>query len=87
MLIRVIICGGDGTINWAINELYKNNVDLQQVYFGVLPIGTGNDFCRGLGWPVTFDYTTDNLTTQIKKWIEADLQKYDLWDVTIEVFD
>ena len=50
--VRIIICGGDGTINWVINELIKHEVNLGKCLFGVIPIGTGNDFCRSIGWPV-----------------------------------
>jgi|GWRWMinimDraft_6_1066014.scaffolds.fasta_scaffold316249_1 diacylglycerol kinase (ATP) len=55
---KVIVCGGDGTINWVINELVKHEVDLAKSHFGVIPIGTGNDFCRAIGWQVeTFDFS------------------------------
>lgn len=47
---RVVICGGDGTIPWVLSELYEAGMDLSQVVIGILPIGTGNDFSRSLGW-------------------------------------
>jgi diacylglycerol kinase (ATP) len=47
---RVVICGGDGTIPWVLSELYEAGVELSQVVIGILPIGTGNDFSRSLGW-------------------------------------
>ena len=46
----MIICGGDGTVNWVLNDFAKNNIDMTKVVFGLLPIGTGNDLCRSLGW-------------------------------------
>lgn len=42
--ITVLACGGDGTVNLAINSL----IDLP-VNFGVVPMGTGNDFARHIG--------------------------------------
>ena len=40
--VRFIACGGDGTLNEVLNGAFgKDNVEI-----GVLPIGTGNDFCR-----------------------------------------
>ena len=47
---RVIICGGDGTVHWVVNELIRKGIDMRKVAIGVLPIGTGNDFCRSIGW-------------------------------------
>lgn len=47
---RVIICGGDGTIPWVLGELLGVGVNLRHVVIGVIPIGTGNDFSRSLGW-------------------------------------
>ena len=39
-------CGGDGTVNEVLNGAFGfNNASI-----GVIPIGTGNDFCRnGVG--------------------------------------
>ena len=45
----VIAAGGDGTINTTINALWKTNSPAR---LGVLPLGTGNDFCRSLGIPL-----------------------------------
>lgn len=44
-LLRVYICGGDGTVRNIISESwnYKN------IEFGVIPMGTGNDFSRNFG--------------------------------------
>lgn len=43
--IRIIVVGGDGTVNEVINGI-KN---FDKVIFGVIPTGSGNDFARGLG--------------------------------------
>jgi YegS/Rv2252/BmrU family lipid kinase len=48
----VIIVGGDGTANEAINGLMQANFDQSRLAFGVLPIGTGNDFAFGAGIPL-----------------------------------
>ncbi len=40
--IRIIACGGDGTLNEVLNGVIK----YENVAVGVVPIGTGNDFCR-----------------------------------------
>ena len=40
--IRVIACGGDGTVNEVLNGVIK----YENMVMGVVPIGTGNDFVR-----------------------------------------
>ena len=37
-----IACGGDGTFNEVLNGIFG----FEYAYAGVIPIGTGNDFCR-----------------------------------------
>ena len=39
---RFIACGGDGTFS----EVLNGAIDFPDTQIGVLPIGTGNDFCR-----------------------------------------
>ncbi len=43
--IRLVILGGDGTINEAVNGI----CDFRRVQLGYIPIGSGNDFAKGLG--------------------------------------
>lgn len=43
----IIALGGDGTINEVVNGI----VDLDKVTFGYIPVGSGNDFARGLYLP------------------------------------
>ncbi len=44
---RIIVGGGDGTVSCAADILSHTNAVL-----GVIPLGTGNDFARGLGIPL-----------------------------------
>merc|ERR1719329_274641 len=48
--VRVIVAGGDGAVNWAIDEIQRHSVDTQCIALGVCPYGTGNDLSRVLGW-------------------------------------
>jgi diacylglycerol kinase (ATP) len=43
---RVVVCGGDGSINLAVR-----NFDLERGTLGILPLGSGNDFAKVLGLP------------------------------------
>ncbi|HEX8822240.1 MAG TPA: YegS/Rv2252/BmrU family lipid kinase, partial [Archangium sp.] len=51
---RILIGGGDGTLNAAMRHLLGRDVTL-----GVLPLGTGNDFARSLGIPPTLEEACD----------------------------
>lgn len=60
--VNVIICGGDGTVLWVVSEVLNYGINAGEIQFGIIPIGTGNDFSRSLGWgasPVNFN--RDNL--------------------------
>ena len=39
--LNVLCCGGDGTINWILDELGSLNMTVGS--FGIIPLGTGND--------------------------------------------
>lgn len=52
---RFLILGGDGTISEAINGLMEARIpDRDQLEFGFMPRGTGNDY--GRYWHLTKDY-------------------------------
>lgn len=46
-LQKLVVVGGDGTVNEVLNGIS----DFSQIALGVVPIGSGNDFVRGLGLP------------------------------------
>ena len=88
--MRVIICGGDGSVLWVVQEVIDAGADLEKIIFGIIPIGTGNDFSRSLGWTVTTPFSDTNLGGLkgiIKEWMRASIRKYDIWDLEMELHE
>lgn len=48
----IIVAGGDGTANEVINGLINSKPEIAKtINIGIIPIGTGNDWCRSLEIP------------------------------------
>lgn len=50
----IFVAGGDGTLNETVNGVW-NAGGLGRVRFGVVPLGTGNDFASALGVPASVE--------------------------------
>ncbi len=51
---RIVVAGGDGSLHAVISCLYKRH-ELGRNVLGLLPLGTGNDFARGIGLPLDIE--------------------------------
>jgi YegS/Rv2252/BmrU family lipid kinase len=51
---RIVIAGGDGSLHAVIAALHRRN-ELKSAVLGLLPMGTGNDFARGVGIPLAIE--------------------------------
>jgi diacylglycerol kinase (ATP) len=47
----VVVAGGDGTLHAVVNGLHRAG-QLESTCLGLVPLGTGNDFARGVGIPL-----------------------------------
>ena len=56
----VIVAGGDGTLNEVLNGVHRGG-GFDRVRFGVVPLGTGNDFATALGTPEDVDRAVEEL--------------------------
>lgn len=77
----VLICGGDGTINWllaAIDELAPRVEPL----VALLPLGTGNDLSRALGWGAGFT-RFDSVRSTLAAMKYTDPIPMDRWKVKV----
>ncbi len=55
--IKLIVVGGDGTINEVINGIN----DLSKIKLGIIPTGSGNDFARGFNIPKNATMALDRI--------------------------
>jgi len=54
---NIAVVGGDGTMNEVVNGIFTQDLcDASDITVGMIPVGTGNDWCRTFGIP--FDYKT-----------------------------
>ncbi|KAH8583811.1 diacylglycerol kinase [Cryptosporidium sp. chipmunk genotype I] len=79
--LMILVCGGDGTVRWVIDrcrEIYGvNSNNLPPI--AVLPLGTGNDLSRTLGWDVTFN---GDILNFLKKICTSNIKQMDIWTCT-----
>lgn len=73
----VVVCAsGDGTINEALNGLMKARAaGFNHTAFGVISIGTGNDFSGGVGIPTDLEHSLDVLIANKRKKIDIGFVK------------
>ena len=74
--VRLLACGGDGTAGWVLSVLDKVDLD-HPPPVGVLPLGTGNDLSRSLGWGG--GYMDEPLSDILMAIQNADVIRMDRW--------
>lgn len=77
----VLVCGGDGSVNWVLTTIDKLNLTTQP-HVSVLPLGTGNDLANMLGYGTSFeeDVTMESFLAQLRYSHPINI---DRWRITI----
>lgn len=58
---HLFVAGGDGTLNEVLNGVARTQGGLERLTFGLVPLGTGNDFADALGLPEDVEEAIDIL--------------------------
>merc|ERR1719247_2304379 len=75
---RILVCGGDGTVGWVLGALETLKLDYMPPV-AILPLGTGNDLARVLGWGGAF--RGGGVITFLRQVAEARVSLLDRWTV------
>lgn len=83
--LRIIACGGDGTVGWVLSIIDEVDFGENPPAVSILPLGTGNDLGRTLGWGS--GYNGESMEVFLNKVINGKVVKLDRWTIKTKLLE